>query len=415
MSDNIIDSYLSLHVPSDYPTIQDALDFLKDKIINADIDILVADGEYEISSPITSAVQQYSRLTIRGNESDCSKCVLKINNINNTDGFLFQNGCGVSWLNGFSIQGQQGYIAPGEWLDNSFSSGIRVINTSVTLGNQLMIDKMYYGIRAMYGAHVTGGSSPRENGQPGGGIRVTNSGDAGFHAFAASLQVDCAEAYDCAHYSEGLGFGFCAEAGGFISCQYSIAEGNNEAGFYTQSGGSMWAHGVSSSNNRYGVLSWSGHLECNAIDNYLSIFTYNTIGIYATYKGYISANRAICQNNQTGLLSDNNSLIDITNMTCSDNAYDGFKCDAFGTITGFNIQSHNNNGDGFNCVNGGKMKLINVSADHNGGHGYYARNIATIFTSNMGGIDNQAGFCSPLQSSVSNTPGNLSSYIINTL
>lgn len=411
MSDNIISGFMSIRIPDDYPSIQDALNFLSDKIILTGVDILVSDGEYEISSSITSQVRDYGKLTIRGNESDCSKCIIKVDNTNNTDGFLFEGGCGVAWLNGFTIVGQNGFISKGQWNSNTYSAGIRVVNSSVKLGSQIVIDKMYYGIRAMHGANITNKTPARVNGQQGGGIKVLNAGDVAFHAYAASLLVDSAEAYDTAHDIEGLGFGFCAEGGGFISCENAIANGNAEAGFYALTNGSVWAHGISASYNKYGVLAWGGNIECNSLDDYITNCANNQIGIYATYKGFIGANRASCHNNNTGVLCDNNALIDITNLKSENNSFDGFKCDISGVINGFNMSSIGNGGDGYHCANGSQMNLTNPVAENNTGHGYYAKNISSMFINGMKGTGNGSGLRSPDPESNSPTGGNSHSFI----
>lgn len=410
MNDDFIYESLSIRVPEEYETIQQALDFLKGKVIVSGVDILVADGEYEISAPIESKVIYSDRLTIRGNESDPSKCIIKVDNRNNVDGFLFNNGCGVSWLNGFTIIGQSGLVSKGEWNENTYGSGIRAVGSMVNLGGQIVIEKMYYGIRAMNGAFITNETSPKD-GKQGGGIKVYLAGDAAFHAFAASIKVACAEAYDTAHDAEGLGFGFCAESGGFVSCEYAISNGNLNAGYYALSGGSIWAHGVSASYNKYGVLSWGGSIECNSIGEYISKFSMNEAGIYATYNGFVGANRAYSVNNTTGVLSDRNSVVDITNMTSEKNVYDGFKCDTFGIMSGFNVTSTGNGGDGFHSTNGSKFSIVNAQSTHNEANGYFANKNSCIFAEGIYGKDNLKGFCSPEQYSVNPLGGNYNSFI----
>lgn len=410
MSDDYIYDRLSLRVPEQYATIQQALDFLKAKVIVAGVDILVSDGEYEISSPIKSEVIYSDRLTIRGNESDPSKCVIKVDNRNNVDGFLFSNGCGISWLNGFTIRGESGFISKGQWHEDSYGSGIRAVNSMVVLGAEIVIEKMYYGIRAMNGAFITNETVPK-NGQQGGGIKVYNAGDAAFHAFAASMKVSCAEAYDTAHDPEGLGFGFCAESGGFLSCEYAISNNNLKAGYYALSSGSVWAHGVSASFNLHGVLSWGGSIECNAIGEYGSTFSFNEAGIYATYNGFIGANGSLSVNNNVGILSDRHALIDITNAVSEKNTSDGFKCDMMGVMSGFNATSRDNGGDGFHCTGGSKLNIVNAQSLNNAGNGYFSNKNSFIFAEGLHGEGNLAGFCSPERYSLNPEGGNYNSLI----
>ncbi|CCG88894.1 hypothetical protein [Erwinia piriflorinigrans] len=410
MSDDFIYDRLSIRVPEQYDTIQQALDFLKGKVIVSGVDIWVSDGEYEISSPIRSEVIYSDRLTIRGNESDPSKCVINVDNSNSVDGFLFSNGCGVSWLNGFTIRGQRGFISKGQWNEDCYGSGIRAVNSMVTLGGEIVIEKMYYGIRAMNGAFITNETAPKD-GKQGGGIKVYYAGDAAYHAFAASIKVSCAEAYDTAHDPEGLGFGFCAESGGFLSCEYAISNGNLKAGYYALSSGSVWAHGVSASSNMYGVLSWGGSIECNKIGEYDSTFSFNEAGIYATYNGFIGANGAYCVNNNIGVLSDRNSLIDITYVVSEKNTNDGFKCDIFGVMSGFNVTSQNNGGDGFHCTIGSKFNIVNAQSLNNSGNGYFSAKNSIIFVEGLYGEGNLTGFCTPERYSLNPQGGNDNSLI----
>ena len=410
MAEETIDGYTTLNIPNDYISIQDALDHLEDKVIIKGVDIRVADGEYTINTPIISRVKQGDKLTIRGNETDCAKCVLKINNQQSQDGFLFENGHGIAWLNGFTLIGQDGFISKGQWQSDSYGAGIRVISTNVKLGSQIVINKMYYGIRAMYGAFVSNEQKPQSSLQ-GGGIKVSYAGDVAFHAYAATLIVSCAEAYDVAHEAEGLGFGFCAEAGGFISCEYAIANGNRRAGYYALTNGSVWAHGSAASFNTYGVLAWGGQIECNSLGNYITQISLNNTGISATYNGFIGANRALCEKNDIGVLSENHGLIDITNITSQYNNYDGIKCDNFGSVTGFNVTCSHNGGDGFHCANGSDMNLTNAQSSNNSGQGYYAARMSKIMVNGLNGQDNLAGFCSPTQSSQNQASGNYDSYV----
>ena len=409
-----ITTNISLNVPTEYATIQDALNFLEGKTITGSVDILVADGTYDISSPISPKVLDYSHLTIRGNEGDCTKCILLVNNTNNCDGFLFEDGYGVSWLNGFTVRGNSGWTAKGEWNDQCYGAGIRAVNSgNVVLGNQIQIDKMYYGIRSMNGSYVQASTSPNGTNK-GGGIKCYNAGDVAFHAYNASLIIPCAEAYYAAHNEEGLGFGFCAEAGGFISCEYSIAEGSNKAGFYALSNGTNWAHGVEASYNTYGVLGWGGTVECNTLGSFTTNLHNNSVaGIYATYKGFVGANGAISYNNLHGFKSDFSGIIDITNTQANNNTSNGYYAADGGAIVGYNAVASGNTDSGFQAENGSRMNVPNSSANNNT-HGYYAKNVANIFCSGFGGTGNTY-FCSPDQSSVNASGGNLSSFIVDTL
>ena len=410
-----IDEAMQLKVPQDYKTIQDAVNFINGKTLNAPVDILVSDGEYSIDSSITPMVNNYHYLTIRGNEEDCSKCIILVDNKNNTDGFLFQDGYGISWLNGFTIRGTSGWISKGEWNDQTYGASIRAVNSGiVTLGSQIVSDKMYYAIRSMNGSYVINETSPNGNNK-GGGIRAYNSGDVAFHAYGASLKVNCAEAYYTSHNEPGLGFGFCAEAGGFLVCEYAISQGNKRSGFYSLTNGSVWAHSVESSyNENYGILAWGGSIECNSLgDNKTIIHDNENSGIYSTYRGFVGANSAETYSNLHGVQSDFNSLVDATLVISRDNKQNGYYSTSGGSITGYNVTATNNSNNGFHCENGSSMNIPNPISSNND-HGYFCKNNSNIFCPGFGGDGNKF-FCSPDQISVNKNSGNVNSYIIDIL
>ena len=415
MTDTIISQPLTINVPADYADIQSALDALENSTLRASVNIQVADGEYTISASITSRIRNYDQLTLRGNEQDCSKCILYIDNSQNKDGFLFENGFGISWLNGFTIAGVSGWIAAGEWNDQCYGAGIRSVGGgSVILGPALHITKMYYGIRAMNGAFISNETQP-SGGNQGGGITVSNAGDVAFHAYAATLKVNCAEAYFSSHSSESLGFGFCAEAGGFLQCEYAISQGNLRAGFYALTNGSVWAHGVKGISNLYGVLAWGGAVECNSLDNYISSFSLNSgAGIYAAYNGFAGANNARCSQNTHGVMCDSGGLADITYLTSENNTGNGFYCSDFGAMSGGYSAASNNQGNGYHCEYGSYMNISHGIASNNNSHGFYAKKNSHIYCYAFGGSGN-GYFCSPVQTSINASGGNSNASIDDTL
>lgn len=399
MDVGIISDNLKIFIPSDFPDIQSALDSLEGKTITGSVTIQVLDGEYQVNESIKSRVRDYHNLSIRGNENDCSKCVLYINNVNNNDGFLFDDGFGISWLNGFTIAGVNGWLSDGVWKDECYGSGIRAIGGgTVILGSDIYITKMYYGLRSMYGALISNETNPRPS--FGGGIKVTNAGDVAFHAFAASLKVNCAEARYTSHSKESLGFGFCAEAGGFLQCEYSISNDNYRSGFYALTNGTVWAHGVIAESNDYGVLSWGGSIECNSINGYVSSFSLNgSAGIYCTNNGFVGANKALSHRNGHGVFSDNGGFVDVTSLRSEENDQNGFFCTKNGIISGFNSSAISNGNNGYHCEYNSTMFIEGASAASNKNNGFYAKKNSNIYCKSFGGDKNKY-FCSPVQTSV---------------
>lgn len=411
---NIVNQHIELNVPDVFYNIQHCFEWLDGKRIIGDssVTIKIADGVYQQSWVNTVNHVDGNNIYIRGNEADRSKCIIEFDNLNNRDCFLISNKCSLGWLNGITIKGMKGWLSEGAWATQCYGSGIRAIDgSSIVCGTEIEIDKMYYGMRSMHGATISAIGKSADN-IKGGGVRVTNAGDVGFHAHAATIYCNCAEASNVGHKAEGLGFGFCAEAGGYIVCEYACATNNIKAGFYALSQGTVWAHGVNSSNNLYGVLAWGGTVECNSLGKYQTILNNNlTAGIRATYGGLVGANSAKVISNTMGILADENGIIDVTAVQSNDNAQHGFSAISGGYITGNSAVSERNNINGFNAEDGGIIKSIDSSANDNGSYGYFAKNHSKIFCKGFGGMRNTL-FCSPLQNSITELAGNNSSFII---
>lgn len=400
---DVVNQFIKLHVPSMFADIDSACRWLDSRRIlgNSGVDIIVDDGTYNTTAPIQLRnVDAAQKVTIRGNETDPSKCIINVDNSNNVDGFLFKDGFGCAWLNGFRIQGTKGWVSKGVWNDQIYGAGVRAIGGGaiVTIGAKMQVDKMYYGIRSMEGAVIHANAGPTADNVKGGGIIVTNAGDVAFHAYAATLECNCAEAYDTAHNTEGLGFGFCAEAGGLIICEYSKAAGNLRAGHYALSKGTNWAHGIESSNNTYGVLSWGGHVECNSLGKFqTNIFGNQSHGIYSTYGGFIGANSAWSNNSVagSGIVADKSSQVDITATQANDNAANGYLADG-GQLFGDNASATGNKDNGFVSATKGLIHGNAIAANGNTNHGYYAKTGGTMIVPGFGG-DKNGAFCDPVQ------------------
>lgn len=102
---HIIYEPLTINVPNDYPTIQAAWDFLKGKVLLADVLISVADGQYNQSILNINDQPYSSRIRIEGNISSPSSCVLNfVADKGVSHGVVFQHVSGVSF-SGFRIKG----------------------------------------------------------------------------------------------------------------------------------------------------------------------------------------------------------------------------------------------------------------------------------------------------------------------
>lgn len=269
---SIVDNCVyQVSVPEMFPTIQAAIDFFRFKKAanNAWFRIQVDNGQYRVKN-INLQVKDWRSLQIIGNESNPDDCELIVDATDNGCGFIANNGFGCGIINGFSIIGDGGWNSRGNWNNQCYGAAIYAERNSViNLGPSMKSDKLYYGVRAKFGATI--------NCDP--GVIVSNAGDCGFHAYAASILANKCTALNCSHTNgENLGFGFCAEAGGHIECEMSNAEGCQVAGFYSLGNASMWAHGCESYRNighgfyalNGGYLEANGHAalrHSNAFDN----------------------------------------------------------------------------------------------------------------------------------------------------
>lgn len=292
-------------VPEMFPTIQAAIDFFtfKRAANNAWFRIQVDNGQYNIKN-IVSKVSDWRSLQIVGNESNPDDCQLIVDTTLNGCGFIFENGFGAAIINGFSLIGSGAWLNTGVWQDQGYGSGVICQNGSqVHLGPAMKFDKIYYGVRSKFGSHI----------QCDAGVIVTNAGDCGFHAYGATISANGCKAYNCSHTNgENLGFGFCAESGGFIECERSEAWGSLLAGFYSLGNASMWAHACKSHGNKYGFYALNGgYLEANGLsdsDDDKSNAYDNQIGYYSVNGGIMQTKRTMANNSVQDYKVDNGGI-----------------------------------------------------------------------------------------------------------
>lgn len=327
---------IDFFVPSVFTSIQEALTCIEHLDIRGGrCDIHVADGEYDVSQ-MEPRINRGQRVNIYGNLQDASRCVLKVDNRNNQSCFNLQHGWSIGVIDGFTILGQYGWLGDGHWLNQSYGGGVRATyGSTVQLGNQIAIDKMYYGLQAKYGGSI----------QCGAHLRVQRAGDCGVHAFAASIECLHADVSDCIHQDEynDLGFGITAEAGGFVDATGATTSGNLKAGFYCN-GGRMWASNGQASNN-------------------------HAHGFFALNGGTIEANQGQANNNaQCGFVATNNSFILAFHATATSNSK-GFGAWHNSTIDINGANAVTNNGAGFLAVDSSVLSH-HSSASNNKGHAW---------------------------------------------
>lgn len=336
-----LNHWRQLQIPHDFASIHEALVFCKAQVLQLGqqgfIQIKIADGDYYLDQ---IEIDFFSdRVEIIGNVNNPDRVQLHFNALNNRCGFLMQRGNGIFKIDGVTINGMLGFQGYGQWADESYGAGVMCLhNSQVLLGSQVRINRFYYGVAARYGGSVR--CEP--------GVIVQFAGDAGFFAYAGSIDAQHCEAYHCAHLRDGLGFGFCAESGGFINADNSRAAHHHMAGFYALTNGAMWCHDSSATDNRHGYMAiHSGVLTCNSINQSTNAYQNFGYGYFADNGGHILANRCLGnENSQGGFFARHYATIDITHAHANHNGGAGYTA-INATLLGNGAQARFNQGDGF--------------------------------------------------------------------
>ncbi|CCG40167.1 right-handed parallel beta-helix repeat-containing protein [Magnetospirillum molischianum] len=241
----------TLFVPSQFSSIQSALDSLATRVIarGATVTIKVDDGTYLISSGINANHPQGDKLRIVGNEATPANCVLQVAGMASFDAISTSAGHTLGWLNGFRIRS----TLKADLAHNA--TGILAIQNSIIIcGPNIEVDNFYYGIAARDASYIYCPNAV-----------VTNAGDVGIWAFCGSTIVaNGAISNNASDVANGYGFGFQAEFGSTLVAENASASGNYKAGIAALSNSTCRTpNATCSSNIGSGFLSWSGgEIEC---------------------------------------------------------------------------------------------------------------------------------------------------------
>ncbi|HBZ17491.1 MAG TPA: hypothetical protein DEO73_17265 [Pantoea sp.] len=248
----IIRSNLLVNVPSDFSTINLAMNYLRGFIIQSGVtvQIKVADGSYVITEAINLNHPQGSQIKLTGNESTPSLCVFKPANLPVSDAFQVTNGNVFGYLNGFRVDCNT--KAP---LANNFTAFVATGGARLYCGPKIESNNWYYGVAARDGSYVLADYA-----------KVTNAGDVGIWAFCGStILANYASSNSASDTVNGWGFGFQAEYGSTLVATGATATNNNIAGFAALSNSTCRVLSSTSSGNvGSGYLSRDGgQIECH--------------------------------------------------------------------------------------------------------------------------------------------------------
>ena len=364
-----ITGYTWLPVPTLFPDIQTALQFVSSKTFANDsgyCSIQVAKGTY--GSETAPAYKQVTcnipdggkRVEIMGGSTTPSDTVIYFDTTSNQSAFYISPGSSVAVIGNMTIIGVGAWTSHGVWANQGFGGGIWCEGGSVNLVQNFSVSKFYYGIRSNNGAYVA--CSGDNN------VTVDEAGDVGFHSFGGSTLV-CSntKSTNASHVIPGLGFGYMAESDSFLHAEYSTTSGNNMSGFVSQTQSAVWAQfATSTSNGANGFYGNNGFIEGTSS----SASNNGGNGYYATIGGMIGCNSAKSTSNNKGFVCWNNGVMDITVSTAESNKSDGYSSSANSTMSGDHSSSLKNGGNGYVTEYGGIINATNSTSTGNTGWGY---------------------------------------------
>lgn len=162
----IIEEDRTLNVPSEFSTISSAFDYLERKIILSDatVTIQIADGTYNLSSPIELYHSSGKNIQILGNISSPSSVVF---NFSGVSGFVFNNNSKLGLIDGVTISGDDSCNCFGIYVNNNsiinvgsnmvvkdFQNGIMVRHNSSARVGGLYSSNLYSGIQVIYNSSL---------------------------------------------------------------------------------------------------------------------------------------------------------------------------------------------------------------------------------------------------------------------
>lgn len=232
----LIANSLTLNVPSDHPTLNAALDYLRGYTIarGAVVTVQVADGTYSLLASVNLNHPQGANLRVIGNQSNPALCVLVAADGSAFDALVCSDGHVLGLLDGFTV------VRPSkaEWPFN-YTGVLAVRGALITCGTKVRVDNWFYGIAARYGSVV---HCPQ--------AIVTDAGDVGIWAYNNSL-ITCDGAVSNGASAAGYpwGFGFQAEFGSVLNGTGISASGCKIGGVAALSNSTVRAHDVTASGN----------------------------------------------------------------------------------------------------------------------------------------------------------------------
>ena len=399
VAETVIKQNLTINVPTDYPTVQAALDALKYAWIPRDVTVTiqVAAGTYTHTSPIIVDHPCGSQIRIVG----ATPITTTITGAGTISGSAGNRSVPIKVADVTSIQvGQYAIIRNtsgtgdhfahrGIWeitAVNTTTKTVTVKNThrastfpTATLsGGDFIVLTTILKFNSCHGFYfygnnfglldnvaVVGSSSTSEydgicltsyfseDTLRGANVKLGNN--VGVAKFNAGIRVYSGSliAKNVAS-SSNLYEGFLAIEGGSINASSSTASGNGGAGFHAQYSGSIYASSSTASGN-------------------------GGLGFLAQYSGSINASSSTASGNgSSGFYALSSGSISAYSSTASGNGYYGFFALSSGSIYANSSTASGNGNSGFYAAYSGSIYAYSSTASGNGYHGFLAQHSGSI-------------------------------------
>lgn len=223
-----------LNVPSQYATIQAALDAIKSWVIFGTVKIQVADGTYNLTSGILLNHPYGDRIQLLGNTTFPNNCIIRGTNPPTFDAISCTNGHMFGLLDGFMVD-----LAAKAGLANNATAVLANNGATIICGPKMKTNNWYYGIAARNGSFISCNYA-----------NVNNAGDVGIWAFVGStIEARYATSTNASDVANGYGFGFQAEYGSALDCSNATASGCNIAGIASLTNSNVRALTATSNSN----------------------------------------------------------------------------------------------------------------------------------------------------------------------
>jgi hypothetical protein len=371
----IITSDLTLNVPSQYSTIQAALNSIRDAFIpnNVYVTIQVASGTYTHTSQITISHPCGSQIKIVG-ANPVTTTLTGVGTITGSAG---------NWSVPLQVQSASG-IAVGDFV---------IVRDTTGTGDHYAL-RGVWEVTGVSGNTVTVKNTHRKSSFPSftvsGGTVVALKTILKFNGCSGIVVYDATLGYlnnvaivgNLTSNTRGIAAGKTTEtqvreSGGVVVCGSNVGMSSFANGLYTCSG-TIFAQGVASSGNASSgfFAAYSGSIYAS----YATASGNSSYGFYAGLSGSINASYATASGNSSyGFYAVHSGSINASYATASGNNNHGFFAAYSGSIYASYATASGNSGHGFSATVSGSIYAHYAIASGNSSRGFYAALLGSIY------------------------------------